>query len=435
MHRIKKIIQSSMRSLGNFNLFDLRHPWLKFVLFVTLLTISGVGILSYVMTQKVINDIKKSEEVVAQGYASLMTFFTTQVAQDPSNEKIFLEGKRIIASIPIPVVITEPDGKPRAWRNIGIYPDAVSSEELDTTDIFATDNPVILEIVEIYEKMDKINEPIPIYVEVGEIRLTAAYLHYGNPPFLKTINLLPLIQTGLLIALLFTLLISLRIARNWERDNVWMIMAKETAHQLATPFSSIMGWIEFFRADPSTLEEGLDSIQRDLLRMNNIIKRFSRIGTSPTMMSINLDEIVRNSVEYFSKRLPTLGHNVNLTYDPVGNCPVTGDAELLSWVIENIIKNSLDAMNKDTGEISISLGTDDKKRKAVLRISDNGKGMTKKQSAKVFDLGYTSKKYGWGMGLTLSKRIIETMHEGRIYVESSKPDYGTVFAVELKLSS
>ncbi len=432
MQKIRRITEASTRSLKNFNLFDLRHPWLKFVLLVTLLTITGVGVLSYVLTQKVINDIIKSEEVVAQGYASLITFFTTQVAQNPSDEKIFNEGKRIIASIPIPVVITEPDGKPRAWRNIGISPDAVSSEELDRTDIESTDNTVILEIIQTYKKMDKINDPIPIYVEVGEVRLTAAYLHYGNPPFLRTINLLPIIQTILLITLLFTLLISLRIARSWERDNIWMIMAKETAHQLATPLSSIMGWIEFFRTDNSTIDEGLESIQRDLARMNNIIKRFSRIGTSPTMMSVDLDEIVKNAVEYFSKRLPSLGHNVSLSYIPCGPCQVTGDTELLSWVIENIIKNSLDAMNKDNGEISIRLEREPKKNKVILRVSDNGKGMTKKQMQKVFDLGYTSKKYGWGMGLTLAKRIVEAIHDGRIYVESSRPDSGTVFAVELK---
>ncbi|MBN1150940.1 HAMP domain-containing histidine kinase [candidate division WOR-3 bacterium] len=435
MEKIKKILKSSFRSLSNFNLFDLRHPWLKFVLLITLLTITGVGILSYIMTQKLISDIKKSEKLVAQGYASLMTFFTTQVAQDPTNEKIFLEGKRIIASIPIPVIITEPNGKPRAWRNIGIDPDAVTSEEIDTTDLESMDNVHLLKIVEEYKKMDEVNDPIPIYVEVGEVRLTAAYLHYGNLPFLKTINLLPLVQTVLLIALLFTLLISLRIARSWERDNIWMIMAKETAHQLATPLSSIMGWTEFFKTDPSTVEEGLDSIERDLTRMNNIIKRFSRIGTSPTMTYIDLDEIARNAVEYFSSRLPTLGKGIKLKYQSTGKCSVVGDAELLSWVVENLIKNSLDAMNKDQGHISINLEKDEKKKKALLRIKDNGKGMTKKQSSKVFDLGYTSKKFGWGMGLTLSKRIIENIHEGRIYIESSKVDQGTVFAVELKTSS
>lgn len=430
--KLKYEIKHILFSINQFNFFDLQHSWLKFVLFFIILTISGVGFVSYLYTQKAINQMKESTKSIAKGYASVLSSITTEIFYHPTDDKIFLRGKNLTTNFPIPVVITETNGKPRAWQNISIPSESFSNKFLDSiTYEQALKVPLLQDIIYTYLKMDEKYDPLPIYIDLGENKVIAAYLHYGPPPSLEKVNYLPLIQTGLLLTLLITLLFAIRIARNWERDNIWMLMAKETAHQLATPLSSIMGWTEFLKIDHDNSEEGYENIEKDLSRMKNIIQRFSRIGTTPILKDIEVNQIVEKAIQYFIKRLPTLGKNVEIISHLDGNFIIKGDNDLISWVFENLIKNALDAMDKKNGKILIK--SIFKKNKLYYQIIDNGKGIQKNQFNKIFETGYTSKKHGWGMGLALSKRIVERIHGGRIFVEKSEIGHGTTITLILNI--
>lgn len=431
MNKFTNSLSELWISIRKFNFFDLQHSWLKFVLFITLLTITTTGVISYVLTQKLIGQMKDSARSIAQGYASILSVITTETIYNPTSERIFHQGVMIISRIPLPVVVTETDGKPRAWRNIGVDQNIYSSSEIDTMTMEQVRHSKLAEILKIYEEMDRIHSPIPIYVDLGDEKIIVAYLHHGNPPLFKNINLLPIIQTVLLLTLLVTLLFLIRITRSWEKDNIWMLIAKETAHQLATPMSSIMGWIELLKTDDESLDDALPSIEKDISRMNGIIQRFSKIGLPSTLIEIDLNEVSNKVFNYFSTRLPSLGKNVTLTLDQDKHCYVHGDSELLSWVVENMIKNSLDAIDIPEGRIEIITRNDSKNGKVFLKVKDNGKGMSKKIQKTIFNAGFTSKKYGWGMGLTLAKRIVEKIHKGEIFVESSTPGSGSTITIVL----
>ena len=429
MNKYKSTLIDLWNSIKKFNFFDLQHSWLKLFLFITLITISTMGLISYIMTQKLLDQLRSSARTIAQGYASVLSIIVTEAIKYPGSDELFQQGKKTIAKIPIPVILTDLEGMPQAWRNVGVDQDIFTSDQLDTMSAeFAMTTP-LAEVIEKAEQMDEIHNPIPIFIDLGDEIVIVAYLHHGNPPLFRTINLLPLIQTFLLLTLLITLLFLIRITRSWEKDNIWMLMAKETAHQLATPLSSMMGWIELMRTDEDSIPDGVESMDKDLVRMNGIIQRFSRIGTPTSLIMTDLNKVARDALKYFSTRLPSLGKNVDLILSPDEKCFIKGDYDLLTWVVENMIKNSLDAMDKKQGRIEVKTINDQKNKKILLQVIDNGKGINRNIQSKVFQTGYSSKKFGWGMGLTLAKRIVERIHFGEIFIEKSKPGEGTTITI------
>jgi signal transduction histidine kinase len=209
-------------------------------------------------------------------------------------------------------------------------------------------------------------------------------------------------------------------------------MAKEAAHQLGTPLSSILAWIEIMKmnsADPELIEEYLGEMQNDIDRLNKITIRFSKIGSMPEMKKENLADLIDFVTVYFEKRLPNLGKRIQIKKKLDHSIETKLNHDLMEWVFENLIKNAAESIDSKDGLVEISLNNS--KKSILIQVKDNGKGMSNFIRRQVFNPGFTTKKRGWGLGLSLTKRIVEEYHKGRIYIKESVPGKGTIFIVEL----
>ena len=212
---------------------------------------------------------------------------------------------------------------------------------------------------------------------------------------------------------------------------MWVGMAKETAHQLGTPLSSLMGWITILREDKKTPEKPVSEIEKDVERLQRVANRFSKIGSKPTLKQVNLDQVLCDTKTYFEKRLPQMGKNIIISVNTPKDLQTLGNEDLLLWVFENLIKNSIDSIETKKGEISIAVATVENHIKIL--IEDNGSGMSPATQKIAFKPGYSTKKRGWGLGLTLVKRIVEDYHGGRIRILDSVPGRGTQMQISLLL--
>ena len=209
-------------------------------------------------------------------------------------------------------------------------------------------------------------------------------------------------------------------------------MAKETAHQLGTPLSSIMGWLERVReesGDNQRIQDTVREMQSDVERLNKVTARFSKIGSRPDLREEDLSAVIADVIRYIGKRIPRSGKKVDLVIDTPGTFPALINRELFEWVIENLMKNALDAIVEPAGKISFAISRSG--RRTTVDITDTGKGIDRKFHKEIFRPGYSTKQRGWGLGLSLSRRIIEEYHRGRLYVKQSAPGAGTTFRIRL----
>ncbi|MDX1907642.1 MAG: HAMP domain-containing sensor histidine kinase [Bacteroidia bacterium] len=259
---------------------------------------------------------------------------------------------------------------------------------------------------------------------------------YGESDLLRQLRWFPLAQ--LLVAFVFIGIVfaGFAVAQRSEQNRVWVGLAKETAHQLGTPVSSLMAWIELMRlrADENPDEkEMVDEMERDVQRLEMIAARFSKIGSEPELIEVSLREVLDHSAEYVNKRMTRNG-SIRLVVD--NQIPLDStlyiNAQLFDWVIENLLKNALDAIQQQEGQITIQAGL--RGSQYYIDVSDTGKGIPKNHFEKVFEPGFTTKKRGWGLGLSLSRRIIQNYHRGRIFVKTSEPGKGTTFRILLPVT-
>lgn len=290
------------------------------------------------------------------------------------------------------------------------------SDKIDTNKINTPDKlrATLLELAQA-------NQPIAIDLGEGETN----YIFYAESELLTKLKYYPYIQFGVIGLFLVIAYILFSTARKAEQDQVWVGMSKETAHQLGTPLSSLMAWNEHL------LSQGVDEfivheMQQDVKRLNTITDRFSKIGSQPTLVSENVNEVLFESVDYLKKRT---SRNVTYTVDiPAETMHAHLSKPLFEWVIENICKNAIDAM-EGKGTLHVSLT--EIPETLIIDITDSGKGIPKSKFTTVFEPGFTTKSRGWGLGLSLCKRIIEIYHKGKIYVLNSEPGKGTTFRIEL----
>ncbi len=284
----------------------------------------------------------------------------------------------------------------------------------------------------ILAKMDETNPPILVkYItETDTIILTK--IHYGDSELINQLKFYPYIQ--IIIAGVFIIIgyIGFSQIKKSEQSNIWVGLAKETAHQFGTPISSLMGWVELLKLnhqDPDKVLDSADEIENDVAKLHKITNRFSKIGSKPELKRENVYEEIRIVVEYFNRRMPQTGKNVQITLNGSSSIEAKLSNDLFEWVIENLIKNAYDAIDHETGKIDISIT--ELKNKVEIEVADNGKGVDKKRRKDIFRPGYSTKRRGWGLGLSLSKRIIEEYHNGKIFVKYSNPGEGTVFKIIL----
>ena len=252
------------------------------------------------------------------------------------------------------------------------------------------------------------------------------YIFYEDSEVLQQLQLFPVLQLILIGVFLLSSYLIFSTFRKAEQNQVWVGMAKETAHQLGTPLSSLMAWsalLETQGVDKSSLEE----LNKDIDRLNTITDRFSKIGSKPDLHEVNMTDAIKEMVDYLDSRvskkvvISVISENATIT--------AYINKTLFSWVIENIVKNAIDAMD---GEGKLNLNISQENNRVFIDITDTGKGIPKKQWQTVFEPGFTTKKRGWGLGLSLVKRIIKQYHEGRIYVKWSEPGKGTTFRIEVR---
>ena len=277
----------------------------------------------------------------------------------------------------------------------------------------------------VLDRMAKDNTPI-----VVKFWWTNAHNHiifYGHSLTLQTLYIFPYIQILIIVVFVLVVFVAFRSMKQSEQSRIWVGLAKETAHQLGTPTSSLLGWIEYLREQPID-QMAVEEMQKDLTHLMKIVDRFSKIGSETPLTVESLNEVVGGSVMYFRKRIP---RNVTLDYNGLATDTVKAkiNTTLFEWVVENLMKNALDAL-QGHGEIRVTLGSD---RKYVwVEVSDTGKGIPKSKWKRVFEPGYTTKTRGWGLGLSLSRRIIEEYHKGKIAVVNSEIGGGTTFRITLK---
>lgn len=266
-----------------------------------------------------------------------------------------------------------------------------------------------------------------LYMEVRTWANDTYYIFYGESGLLKTLVYFPYIQLLVIIVFIAFGYITFRSSKQDEQNRVWIGLAKETAHQLGTPTSSLLGWIEFLRTQPVD-QTAVEEMNKDIVRLTKVVDRFSKIGAATPLSEGVINEIVGDSVMYFRTRVP---RNVTLTYNGLAMARQKAmiNEALFEWVIENLLKNAMDAVS---GKGSIDVKLSDDAGYIYIDVSDTGKGIAKGNFKRIFEPGFTTKTRGWGLGLSLSKRIIEDYHGGKIFVLDSEIDKGTTIRIVLK---
>lgn len=275
----------------------------------------------------------------------------------------------------------------------------------------------------------------PISVSYGMMHQTTITIYFGMTDYdslvssahSRALALFPYLQLIIIIIFAIFAYIAFSSTKQNEQNRVWVGLAKETAHQLGTPTSSLLGWIEYMRSQPVD-QMAVDEMSKDLAHLMKIVDRFSKIGSETQLMPMNINEVIGDTVIYFRRRIP---RNVTLTYNGLAMAPirVSVNAALFEWVIENLMKNSLDALQ---GQGSIDVEVVDNGESVYVEVSDTGKGISKGNWERIFEPGFTTKTRGWGLGLSLSRRIIEEYHGGKIGVVRSELGKGTTIRVTLK---
>ncbi len=267
------------------------------------------------------------------------------------------------------------------------------------------------------------NKPIVLdFLDVGKV-----YIFYKDSELLNKMRLFPLAQLLIIIAFIGIAYLLFSISRNAEQNRVWAGMARETAHQIGTPLSSILAWIELLKMDGADHKQAADEIEKDVTRLQMISERFSKIGSTPSLEQTNISETIRKTIDYLKPRTPRkTEYHIKL---PKHDVIALANGPLFSWVLENLFKNAIDAMS---GKGIITVEMKEENGSVIIDVKDTGKGISRTEQRDVFNPGYTTKKRGWGLGLSLAKRIIKEYHKGKIYVKHSSPGKGTTFRIVLK---
>jgi signal transduction histidine kinase len=401
------------------------------------LLVASVFVFSSQVIQRLTREVQTTSRVLARFCAQA----SIPVTQDPELQRIFSE---LLSGIEFPIVITDTRGLPRAWRQIEVDQALVPAASLDSLDENLAVAPVIRARVEriqaVVKEMDRVNAPISL-LQPGTAAPLGA-VHFGEPPVLKQLRWMPLFSVGGVLVLLALGFWGLAGIRQADRRIIWVGMAKETAHQLGTPLSSLMGWIELMRtqaeegAEGETLRisraellETLGDMEHDVERLSRVAQRFSHVGSAPNLQLQDPVPVVREAVAYMRRRLPQVSGEIEVVerYEDVP--PINLSRELLEWAVENVLSNAIDALDKRPARISVTVERRKQTEAVEIVVQDNGRGMAPSDHTRAFEPGFTTKRRGWGLGLALARRVVEEYHGGRLTVRESIPGQGTIMVM------
>ena len=372
-----------------------------------------VPILLY--THYLVEKLQKREQEVASLYAKSVEYLANSPYTGADYSFIFDE---LIQAIDFPIIETDAaDKEIKAARNVEVDSSLPKSQQ----DAF---------LISLIHEMDIMNHPILVSYQDT---ILLSRVHYGESPLITRLRWLPYIE--ITIGALFILVgyIGFSYIKRSEQSNIWVGMARETAHQLGTPLSSMMGWIEILKLhslSDTKLAETIADMENDLNRLKRIADRFSKIGSKPDLREEELYDVVQNVILYFQKRIPQMGKRVDISVETTERVTAHINRELFEWVLENLVKNGLDAMEDGKGKITFRIARSN--GVPVIDVTDTGKGIDATYRKDIFRPGFSTKKRGWGLGLSLSKRIVESYHKGKLSVKESRPGFGTTFRIKLK---
>ena len=387
------------------------------------LVVSGVIIALCILyfTQVLVERIQKREAQIAKLYAKSLEYIANDESATGEYNFIFNE---IITQIDFPIIATDKD-----YKAVNFY----KNVNVDTT---LSDKKLQEILLAQAKEMVNVNPPIKVSYRDSVI---LNYVNYGQSTLITQLKILPFLE--IIFGGLFILLgyFGFSYVKKHEQSSIWVGLSKETAHQLGTPISSLMGWVEILKTtDPNSddYKRILDETESDVDKLNKIASRFSKIGSQAKLEKENLSEVIRDVCKYFEKRLPrltgadgTVSNKVNIELNIPNEVYINLNRDLFEWVIENLLKNALDAMDKPQGKIVFDV--QDRPAEVIIDVSDNGKGIDKQYKKDIFRPGFSTKRRGWGLGLSLSKRIVDDYHKGKLLLHESVLEKGTIFRIKL----
>ena len=369
-----------------------------------------IGLLAY--SNSIVSRLKNDNREIVKLYSEIIA----KTVNEDSDTNLSFVFDEIIKKVQFPIIYSDPESKPIYARNLS---ELLTSEELQ----------------KFLASMDQQNDPIPIvYMDRDSNEsIILGYLHYGDSDLIRKLQWLPYLEIGVVALFIFIGFIAFNSIRNSEKRNIWVGMARETAHQLGTPVSALMGWVDRLRTHPEESTNVVKEMESDLKRLEQIGNRFSKMGSDSELKSISLKELVDRQSAYLKKRLPLLKKEIELSVSGIDNISIDGNEILLGWAIENVIRNGIDSIQSEKGKVDISISSDDVS--GIIQIQDSGAGILKKDWKNIFRPGFSTKERGWGLGLSLVNRIINEIHDGEIKVLHSKIGFGTCFEIRIKKSA
>lgn len=383
--------------------------------FKSFLFVIAIAIIGYLLyyTQNMVQILRGEARQIMEFYAQ----FYARAADDATGAELNFIFEEIIKRTDFPIVLSSAEGEPIGWKGT----------EYDPTD-FSEKN--LANVRKLMNAMKREIDPIPI--KYGDIVL--AELYYGDSKSIRRLQWLPFVEIFIVSLFIMVGFFGFNSIRRSEQQFIWVGMAKETAHQLGTPISSLMGWTEVLkhRNLGGEHETIISDMQQDISRLDKVAKRFSKIGSKSDLKERDFDEMLPGVLNYFERRLPQMGKKVQLKYENRFKKCVPFNPDLMEWVFENLIKNALDAIESVHGEITIiAADSDSRKYRVMIDVVDNGKGMDAQTKKIIFRPGFSTKKRGWGLGLSLARRIVEEYHHGKLMVKETQPGKGSTLRIYL----
>ncbi len=399
-----------------------RHPNLLIKLYFTIGSVL-LFVFFIIYTNYLLRNFRHEAQVVPNLFARFFSYSAEEEWESLLSQYVFEE---IIANIDYPIILTDSEKKPLYWKNIGIKENVLFGE------LRSEDQDLLLRNL---RRMESDRNIIPLYYSTQNDSLIN-YAFYSESRAMRQLRLMPYLEAlFVLLFVLFGVYAILFFKRN-EKDILWVGMAKEMAHQLGTPISSLLGWIDVLSArlerisQDSDLTKFLHFMENDVEQLRKVGHRFGKIGSDIELKPVILHDIIQESVDYFKDRLPHLTHKIDIVFiSKIQNKLVNVDPDLIKWAIENLLKNAIDAMQKRGGNIIVTAFQENKKTNII--VQDEGKGIPKSMQTKIFEPGVSTKIRGWGLGLSLAKRIVEDFHRGKIQVIHSVVDEGSTIEISI----
>lgn len=370
-------------------------------------------------SQSIVEQLQNREKQIVTLYAKGIEYVASSRSPEADYTFIF---ENLIQQIDFPLILTDSEDNFDVESNTDI-----KNIEIDSS-LSKEEKRQYLKQKLI--EMANIHQPINI---VFQDTIVLSKIYYGDSFLVEQLKIYPYVQFLIAAIFILTGYIAFSYIKRSEQSSIWVGLSKETAHQLGTPLSSLMGWIEILKINhknPDKVLDTVDEMENDVERLKKITERFSKIGSIPELRNENINSIINRVINYFERRLPHTGKEIVFVFETEKQFYARLNPELFEWVIENLTKNALDAIEGKKGKIIFEIS--DKKNEIYIDVIDTGKGIDSKFKKDVFRPGFSTKKRGWGLGLSLSRRIIEEYHKGKIFIKSSNIDEGTDFRIVLK---